>query len=319
MKLKQLFSQVRIGESIQNAGNQIVIPLITDEPNLDLNEDVSVRIAGDSDYSYLTIENFGDRPTVLPQGTAFITEQSAQDRVIKKGTIIEAEKQKRLNVACIEQSQGGFMDVGTDESTFVPASLRSVAIEKADEENYDVLWKDIETYMDKVGIKSGGGHIKKFYETFGKELEEFIAPFEPVKKQVGAIIIINNEVVGLEVYPNYGAWKRVWRRLIRDSYGADAISLIKMGKAIGFKPNINVDDIRSIGDLKQQVNGVQVDVVNFVKEKINPFLEKEITQEEVDDDRTGFANEDITVEGMKGQCMYKDNKPVYITLVRKVV
>ncbi len=318
MKLKQLFSQVRIGKGIQNAGNQIVVPLITDSPNLDLDENISVKIVSDNDYSFLTIENFGDKPTILPQGTAFITEQSAQDRVIKKGTIIEANKRKRLNVACIEQSQGGFMDVGTNESTFIPASLRSVAIDKADEENYDVLWNDIENYMDKAGIKEGGGHIKRFYETFGKELEEFIAPFEPVQKQVDAIILINNVVVGVELYPNYGAWRKVWRRLIRDSYGADAITLIKMNKAIGFKPNINVDNVVSIDNLKEQVAGVQADIVNFIKDKINPFLDKEVDGKK-DETKAGFVNEDINVEDMKGQCIYKDDKPVYMTLVKKVI
>jgi hypothetical protein len=317
MKIKDLLSNVKVDKGIQNVANQVVIPLTTENPSEDLSEDVAVKIVGDTDYSYLTIQNESSTPTILPQGTSFITKQSAQDRAVKKAHILGSEPEK-INVGCIQSSQGGHMSDGTSDYTFLPISLRSSAIDKVDQENYDVLWGDIEAYMNKVGLRGAGSHMCKFYEAFNKELEEFIAPFEPVNNQVGAIILINNQVAGIEIYPNYGAWRKVWRKLIRDSYGADAISLINKKQVAGYKPTLKIDNISSVDDIKNQVEQINVEIVKFIRSKVDTILQGELStsDEETNDN---FKSMMIKTNELSGQVITKGDKPVYVTLVKRMV
>lgn len=320
MKLGKVLKDTKFGKP-QNVGNMIVVPIVSDTECLEVSEDMLFHIASDTDYAHLTLKNADNRPVVIPQGTSYLTKQKAQDRTILSAHVIEAAKEETVNVSCVESSQGGNLETGTEDFTFIPASIRIPAItkEQPGHSEYNVLWKDIEEYMKKIGIGPGRAHINDFYTHFKKELDEFIASFEPVDKQIGAVILINNVVVGVEIFPNYGSWKKIWRKLIRDSYGADAMALIKKETVIGMKPFVNLDKVNSMEELEEQSKKVIVKNLEFVQKTLEPLIDTDLTQKtlnEVDDD---FVIKNIKIGELTGQLVTKSDTIIYVTAMKSLL
>ena len=323
MKLKELLKNVKL-QNPQIAGNQIVVPLTSETPLTDVSEDMLISITSDTDYAHLTLKNNNGKPVIVPQGSAWITKKEGQDRATLKVNVVDCTKSKKVDVGCVQSSQGGgIQGTETDELRFIPATIRHAAMKKhtasSGHDNYSIIWNDIESYMKKLGIKSGRAHIHDFYDHYKKELEEFIAPFEKVENQVGAVILLNNEVVGIELYPNYGAWNKIWRKLIRDSYGSEAIALIKNKQAVSFRPILEADKISSMADLKAEVTKVKVKTTEFIVDKINPILDYTITSQQSGTSVSFKINTiNLTKLGLIGQTEEKNGKIYYLSLFRGV-
>lgn len=315
MKLGDMFKDVMFGLP-QSVGNMIMLPIIRDTPITDVSDDMLYNISDDSDYSNLTLENKGDMPIVIPQGSAFINKQSAQDRTVLSADVIDAKSNKKVKVGCIQENTGGHHSIDTTSENFIPASLREQAIKKRDNGNYSVIWKDIQAYNHNMGI-SNRAHIHDFYDKYKKELDEFVAQFEPINNQVGAVILINTEVVGIEIFPNYGSWLKVWRQLIRDSYNAEAVRLAKEG--MSFRSIINVDKVSDIESLKMESNKVIQRGLALIMDKVQPMLEIEITEIGSNKATTDYTVKTFSVANlMTGQAIRKQDKLVYLTSVRSL-
>ena len=314
MKIKDLLSGMRF-QMPQNVANMAVLPIVSDREIDELSSEMVFQIVKDTDYSRLTLENVGDKPVIVPQGTKFVTGSKGQDRTVLSSTVIKPQEKKEMNVGCIQPSETSHIKLGKMEFSFIPARLRVPAILGQESGSCSVLWKDIEKYLKDIGIR--GNTMEQFYKSFDKELKEFVAQFEPVEKQLGAVIMINNEVAGIEVYPNYGSWRKIWRLLIRDSYGADALTLIKANKIMCYKPVIDSDKVSTTKDIISQVLGIKANFVSFMNQKIEPFLEQEVemTEKEVS---SGFKVYNLRSPNLLGQAIIRTegNKIVYISLLR---
>jgi len=83
----------------------------------------------------------------------------------------------------------------------------------ASSHSYDRLWPAISSMNQQLGIRNTAGHLEFFLQEFGKELDRFVAEFEIVPNQVGAIILINGRVAGVERAPNPEFWESIWQPL----------------------------------------------------------------------------------------------------------
>ena len=313
MRTTQLLHNVKIDSRPQIVGNQIVVPLITDKPNNDISAEMTMKVVNDSDYSKLTLRNDDSKPTIVLQGSRFETAGKGQDRTILSSDVIESEQEKTVAVGCIQPSEGSHIDSGTEISGFIPASLRVPALEGKDDGHYNIIWDNIREYLDEVGVESDS--LRDLYKQFQKELDEFVAQFENIDKQVGAVVLINNEVVGLELYPNYNSWRKVWRTLIRDSYGTDALKAIKKKTVITLRPNIDIDKVKNIDDIEKQVKNINIHNIKFLADKIEPLMNSEFridsTQQSGD-----FTINTVSNKSFKGQFITKNDVVVHCSLLK---
>lgn len=321
MKLKTLMEERKMKFGIpQTAGNMIVVPIISETQNLDISEDMLFSIKSDSDYAHLTLQNTEDRDIIVPQGTSYMNKQSAQDRIVLSANVIKGKTDKTVNVGCIESSQGGHMAQGTEDETFISSTIRSYAMDKDKQlhTEYDILWDDIKAYNKKLGVNYGRSHINDFYNEFNHDLERNASHFEKVKNQIGGVIIINNIVAGIEMFPNFKSWSKVWRKIIRDSYGADALVLVKQNKAVGFRPFIDVDRIDDIKKLEEEVINIIIKTNDNIIGIVNTVIEKEFT---IDDFSVvgDYSITNFVISKLRGQSVKKGTDVVYLTAVGKVV
>jgi hypothetical protein len=213
--------------NIQYAGNMAVLPLTSPQELTD-------RIA-DTDL-VAVVEGHGSRPTILeffnssdkvgivPQGSMVTSKQNVPDRIVPRGMILSPRGSGSVSAFYVRpESRVRTGLAGEPTLRILPPYLRALAIthtiEAPDRQSHLRMCTDLGSYFSHISIPGPESAYRTMWA------EEFAAQFEPVTNQLGAIVLINNEVVAVDIMPTYRSWKLIWRTLIRDSYGADALRL----------------------------------------------------------------------------------------------
>lgn len=230
LTVEEILQGTSLGRT-QSVGHMEVIPILDDGNASDDTFAPPDFGVSNSNYGEVDVTNEDeDRPTILPTGTGWVTKQSAQDHAVPSAKLIKPGESKHIDTAmCIEETRSGFIH-GAKEFLVLPASLRSKALSLRNDTGYSRLWDAIGTFNNDLGVPRGGGHLVRFLEEYESQLDEFVAEFELVPDQVGAVILIDGKVVGVERAPNVPFWEKLWVPLVRVCYGSLAI---KVGKANG--------------------------------------------------------------------------------------
>lgn len=242
---------------MQTVGIMQVIPLMGDADLYDQDiigpedEDYKTEF-GTSDYGEMSFDNPTNKVLLVPCHVGYVVSQAAQDHAMSHAGLVDKNKSKTYKDAmCIQQSQGGHISKGQHQMTILPYALREAATRVSSKRSYSKLWDNIAEFNRSMGVGSGDGHLEYFLKHFSKELDLFLAEFECINGQCGAIILMNGQVVGVERAPSPKFWMQVWRPLIRDCYGSLAIEIGNKTSA-GSVPKTRVPlrgNIRSLDDL----------------------------------------------------------------------
>jgi hypothetical protein len=244
INIREILKGMKPGR-MQTVGIMQVIPLTMDEELWDSGyADPSQLDFSSSSYGSMTFKNDSDKPAIVPSHMGYVVpKKAAQDHAMATAGYIGAKKSKTYaNAMCIQQSQGGHFQAGKYDMLVLPYSLREAALEKRKERSYDKLWGDIASFNSSLSVDGGrGGHLEYFLKHYSNELDQFIAEFECVPKQCGALILIDGDLVGVERSPHPKYWRSIWSALIRECYGSYAIlARKKYGDKL---PDIKVKDI----------------------------------------------------------------------------
>lgn len=315
MTLQQILKGYSLGFP-QSVGNMRVIPILTDTEFTKVGDMENIYLKRDEAYETLLMANDSQYISVIPHGLMYVVAEKAQDRAIPSAHLIA--KDKRVNANCLQPSQSGSFEADNREREWgiLPSSLKGVAWEHADDHRYDALWSDIEKFLESAGLSNN--ELVRFFKEFKTELETFIAQFEPVEKQVGAIFIINNVLIGIEIVPNYKIWQQMWRPLIRDCYGSEAIMFIKKGYTTGmFHPMLKTQDAKTFEDFENATNILLEEEKEFTNEIVKEVLKENMTDEE-QEALEDFTLYNLTSEHLMGQCVtHGPEKTIYASLITK--
>ena len=136
---------------------------------------------------------------------------------------------------CIQSSQGGHISKGKHRMMILPHPLRVAALKDRASESYSKLWGDISAFNARFGLRSDG-HLEYFLKHFADELDAFVAQFEPVPDQVGAVVFVDGRAAGIERAPSRAYFETLWGPLIRDCYGSLAIAEARRLSDAGEQP-----------------------------------------------------------------------------------
>lgn len=233
LTVEEILKGTRFGRT-QSVGHMEVIPILDDGGADDTFAPPDFGVSNHN-YGEVDVTNESqDRPTILPTGTGWVTQQRAQDHAVPSAKLIKPGESKHINTAmCIEETQGGYIQ-GAKDFLVLPASLRAKALSTRNDVGYSRLWDAIGTFNNDLGVSRGGGHLVRFLKEYETQLDEFVAEFELVPDQLGAVILIGGKVVGVERAPNVPFWERLWVPLVRVCYGSLAI---KAGRMLGDTPS----------------------------------------------------------------------------------
>lgn len=236
LTVEEILNGTGLGRT-QSVGHMSVIPLIDAEDAQDDTFAPPDFNASTRDYGAVNVENLNDKPTIVPTGTGWVTDQYAQDHATPSAKLMGPKQKDTVNQACcIQETQGGLIKSEKVDFVVLPTSIRVQAVASRNEQNYSRLWPHLRKLRKDMSCRGQGnipaGNLADVLKTFEKELDEFVAEFELVPKQVGAVVVIGDRVVGVERAPTEEFWQRLWSPLIRVCYGTLAIQVKQRGRPI---------------------------------------------------------------------------------------
>jgi hypothetical protein len=215
----------------QSVGNMEVIPLISEDRDEIIDESMygtpaDVEI-GTRSYGDVDMRNTSERVTFVPPGAGWVVKEAAQDHAIGSGEILGPKASNLVKTArCIQSNQSGTISKAAHEMLVLPVELRGIALAKRKINGYSEIWDDLANFNFSHGIQRVQALVV-FLREFKRQMDQFVAEFELVPNQIGAVIIINGKVIGIEIAPTRDYWQYVWTPLIRVCYGSLASECYK--------------------------------------------------------------------------------------------
>jgi hypothetical protein len=207
---------------MQSVGRMQVIPVLGADDETFAPPELEVATQG---YGTVLLRNVSDLPTIVPPGAGWVVEHKAQDHALGGGSLLRPQEHKVVTTAmCIQQSQGGYIPSAKHRLSILPAALRPFALSVRKVVGYSKLWEELTKLNTAHGLTHAGGSLVAYLKSFGKQLDEFVAEFELVPRQLGAIVLVSGEIVGIERAPSAAYFASVWNPLVRLCYGSLALS-----------------------------------------------------------------------------------------------
>ncbi|MHC4955111.1 MAG: ARPP-1 family domain-containing protein [Planctomycetota bacterium] len=299
---------------IQSVGLMQVIPLVSDAQDERIQPPVDAIVSTES-YGELLFHNPSAALILVPSHATYVVEQAAQDHAMPSAAFVRARKSRRYDRAmCVQRGQGGLVRKGNHEMAILPLPLRRPALQMRKKSDYSRLWGSIETFNRAAGTK-GGGDLVRFLKHYRRQLDQFVAEFELVPRQVGAIILVGGEVVGVERAPSWAYWAAVWEPLIRNCYGAYAIVAEREDPDLppGRVP-LDAGRARTLGDLERALDEADVAEDEFARRTVRELLDKpfEIESEEALHE---LQLETVRNAQLTGQVVREDERVLYASLI----
>ena len=287
-------------------------------------------IVSTSNYGSLIFHNPTGKPALIPKDSAYVTKQRAQDHALPHvGFVAEGERVKYMDAACIQESQGGTMQPEAHELIILPFNLREATLRVRTDKHYNKLWPAIRNFNRAMGLRATG-HVDIFLEEFGQQLERFVAEFEPVPSQVGAIILINGKVAGIERTPSYDYWLQLWPTLIRECYGSLTLytqkqeaSFVEHEADLGLAaPEAQILPTRlalgqadNIKDLMAELWRVNTAEDEATRQIVRDLMAEPLTVEREAETMLGLTVETLQSRHFGGQCVRDGLKVIYASMV----
>lgn len=316
MLLRELLSGLEARQA-QVVGNMSMIPLVNQETEYaDVGTVSDIYLDRDVAYDRLAMTTESKKPTIMPGGYTLITKESAQDRTVGSKVLLSPGKAKEVNAFCVQSSQSGYMNNrNRDMQQFrmLPASIRATAFHKRNERNYSALWQSLGEYNLSVGVR--GDFLKSFFDKFQQQLDEFIAEFELVDHQRGAIILINDEVFGIEISPNPLAWSEQWEAMVRDCYGSEAIA--KQSEFEAIDESAVLGDVVTLEDLAAKVDELEEKEWDFVEGMVEDILNQRLQTNEEVQRQGNLKVSDIMTDDYVGQSVQSDDKIIDLSFLKR--
>jgi hypothetical protein len=312
MTIKDIFQGCESGR-IQTVGSMTMIP-ITSKANDDRFISPKEAKFRNHNYGSMTFNNETEKTLIVPMNIGYVTKHSAQDHAMTQSGIVPKKDSKTFtDAACIQESQGGYIPEDVYDFLILPWSLRSETLSKRGKTDYSKIWGNIRTFNRELGLSSAG-HMEYFLKSYEKELDEFVAEFELIPNQVGAIILINGTVFGVEKAPSSQYFSSIFKALVRDCYGSAAIQFSKGVKyAKTSEHNIRIPvkaTSRTINGIKKSLAEANKKQDEVVKNIVRDLLPEELKKESSDSESDGFSIETYKNEQFFGQVISENNDDV---------
>lgn len=294
MNLKKILDGFAFGEK-QEVGVMSVIPLLDKDATNSLASFEDVEFLKTTDYGNMVFKNNTDKPFIIPTGYSVITPQAAQDHGLTSAHLLQPQEYRDIDGACcIEQTQGGYID-GRSVKDFHLLPLyvrknhfnRNMRVRGNDstqhlhmmDDCFSRLWPIISEFQSNL-VQKNEAHIVYFFNKFVDKLNQFNAEFEVVEGQRGAIIMLNNEIVGIEVAPTQEYWNVIWHKLIRDCYGSEVVRLTMSNLIKEFKEHhdssLSLEEAATIEDIRSKLEDYQQKEQQKVMEALEELLHLDV-------------------------------------------
>jgi len=322
--ISEVLRGTKVG-NLQSVGVMQIIPLICKDKEL---YDLNIISPQDKDVeTSLSTHNYGEmkfrnpdpeKVLLIPCHAGYVTKHAAQDHAMSRAGLVGKGDKSFDDAMCIQQSQGGYIPEGQHDMLVLPFSLRESAFNKRGERSYYKLWDDISRFNASFEV-SATGNLDNFLSAFRDELDQFVAEFEIVPKQIGAIILINGSVTGVERAPNPRYWSELWRPLVRECYGSLSIEVARKNSRTPtsrLRVPLKSRGLGSLEDLEREIERAEAEEDKRVREIVRELLDDPFS-DKVEDTMNGYDIVSLENDQFNGQVLRKSRSIVYASMFTK--
>ena len=240
--IQSALSQLSLGQP-QSFANMAVFPLIARHAEVPdylvleeaLNADVGrvTEITEGGSVPELAFENDATARVLLVDGEQLVG--ARQNRILNISILVPAGKKITIPVSCCEQGRwaysGGRNFSSGDSDLFARAkarkmlrvseSMRSRGDRRSDQSE---IWADIAQKSTNLNVSSETGAMADLYDQHHQRLDGYVGAFRLEPGQTGAVVALNGQVVGLELFDAPATFARFFRKLVK-SFALDAIEV----------------------------------------------------------------------------------------------
>lgn len=219
----------------------------------------------------------GEKPVLVVEGTVIVG--GLQNRTVNISLLLEAGKEHRIPVSCVERGRWSFRrrfgrepvvlswerdsESREEEATEVAfevaaytahLSLRRSKTASAVRNLWSVdkpiadqgaVWSEIERKLLSAQVSSPTRDETDFYEHHRTTIEDLLRPIELLENQVGAAVAIGQDIVGVEVFDHPETWQVVHRKIL-SGYAADALENLWLNRR---EEPVGIDGVKAFFEL----------------------------------------------------------------------
>jgi hypothetical protein len=305
----------------QSVDNMTVIPLICTETEFrGIGGAENVALAKDTDYNSLHLEPIEQKLTIVPNGFTYLTKESAQDRTVPRTQVLTTTSE--VQAYCVQSRQHGNMqakNADQREVRLLPLAIKHHAFSIAPTSRQcGGLWGKLGAYNDRLGVQ--GDYLVSLFTQYQAQLEAFVAHFEPLPAQRGAIVLINGRVAGIDIFPSHAAYLGIWEKLIRDSYGTEAIyakSEFRVSQLFPLEEPTKLEDLTRV--VSAQAAAERDWAYGIVTECLNQTVTLTKTSQHRDRNSELYKLSVLESEELEGEVVYaaSSQQAAYLSLFRR--
>lgn len=205
---------------------------------------VSITEVDDAgDVPTLRITNDAGRPVIVLDGDELLG--AKQNRILNTTVLVAAKAATSIPVSCVEQGRWAYRGRRARPSDYsLYASLRrkkaarvsdSIRARGRHDSDQGEVWNELAAKAERLGVDSRTGAMHAVYTRYADEVQTVRDALPAGPHQVGALIYIAGEWVGLDVLAAPALFARAWSRLstgyIADAIDADGNALPRVSPA----------------------------------------------------------------------------------------
>jgi ARG/rhodanese/phosphatase superfamily protein len=188
------------------------------------------EVSNTGQVSSLTVVVTGPMPVLLLDGEELIG--AKQNRVVNLSILAPPQRTTVIPVSCVESGRwhhvsrgfasaprAQFAEGRAAKMRQVTVSLRNSGSRASDQ---GAVWNQISEKAARLNAISDTSAMSAVFEKLHIPLDQFVAAFPPVDRQIGGVVFINGREAGLELFDAASTWRTLAPKLVR-SYAMDAV------------------------------------------------------------------------------------------------
>lgn len=240
LTLSDLVNQLKIGakQTYENmtvfcllSASEAGVDFITLDDALTNHSLVISEVSEGGSVPQLKVTNPSDKNVLLLDGEEVVG--AKQNRVLNATIMIAPKSETIIPVSCVESGRWHYRSKKFEsQSRTMSAALRkskSDSVTRNLEDGRDfmsnqgLVWREIERKYQRMSVDpSPTMAMSDLYETVKVSSEQYLKKFFPVISQIGMIVLIDQEIAGVEILNHFDSFSRNHNKLV-NSYVLDAI------------------------------------------------------------------------------------------------
>lgn len=239
--------------------NIAVIPLKTKASKLDILTVkkgfelglISIEECEQSNVNQIIVKNNSISPLILIDGDEILG--AKQNRIVNNTTLVSPKSSIGLSVSCVEEGRWSYKESFRASPNIANSITRGVKA-NAQFENRQAqkeVWQSINELEMRTAYRSNTHAMSESYERQKNYHEKYLKKFERIKGQCGAMVFLNGEFEGMDLFTNpeiYGEYhEKILKSYIIDKNDSECESIDENDiaiKALEILENIETSEIK---------------------------------------------------------------------------